>query len=327
MATKNLLVIVDKRSVDIFQENVSKLSGVNVIAEYVSEPEKIEQQAVSADIVLLLSWKPVKQTLKRILEVNPNIEWVHTWWAGVDSLIYPELKKLPLILTNGRGQFAEALAEFAVAACLYFAKDFPRLLNNKKAVRWEQFQCEMLSGKTLGIFGYGEIGKSTAKKLKALGMRVRAVKRRVAADFHDANLERIMGPRGLLDLCRQSDYLVSSAPLTAETRGVLNASIFSEMKPEAVFINVGRGPVVNEADLVKALSSGTIKAAALDVFEREPLDPASPLWAMDNVLISPHCADQCCGWLTRSIDFYVENLSRFLGAKTLKNIVNLDLGY
>ncbi|HQH26540.1 MAG TPA: D-2-hydroxyacid dehydrogenase [Oligoflexia bacterium] len=327
MKAKNLLVIVDHDSMATFEKHAARLPGVNIAVEYVGELEQIDKQAAAAEIVLLLCWKPAKHTLQRILQANPKIAWVHTWWAGVDSLIFPELKNYPLILTNARGRFAEPLAEFAIGACIYFAKDFPRLRRNQKAAHWEQFDGGMLAGKTLGIFGYGGIGRSVARRAKGMEMRVLAVRRRIAADTTDANVHCIMPDSALPEMCRESDFIVASAPLTRETQGIFSNHIFQSMKPDAVFVNVGRGPVVDEAALIKALSDGTIKAAALDVFEQEPLDPSSPLWAMENVLISPHCADHYPGWIDHTIDFYVENLERFVHGRPLENVVDIESGY
>ena len=327
MADKNLLVIVDDASLDLFKEHAGRFHGVDVAVEHMHDVGGVATQAPWADIVLLLSWKPAKQTLQRILEVNPRIEWVHTWWAGVDALLFPELARASLVLTNGRGNFAEALAEFTMAACLYFAKDVPRLLRNQRAACWEPFEGELLAGKTIGIFGYGAIGKRIAAKAKCFGMRVTALKRRIPAGFADAHVDQLLPAGELLELCRHADYLVCSAPLTEATKGILNGTAFRTMKPGAVFINVGRGPVVNEEDLVAALSSGVIKGAALDVFAHEPLATASPLWRMEQVLVSPHCADRHSTWMTRSMDFYFENLARFLAGRPLENVVDVAAGY
>jgi phosphoglycerate dehydrogenase-like enzyme len=320
----NLLVVADQSLPElIFLEQLPK--EINVIIE--NEADKIEKVASSVDILLLCNWSGNREILQKVLSLNSNIKWVHTWWTGVDSLVFPELANYPLTLTNAKGIYAEPLAEFVICACIYFAKNFPRMLNNQKQAHWEQFESELICGKTLGIFGYGEIGRSIAKKANALGMDVIAVRKRAELSEKDANLKGIIPFEEADSLFKTADFVVSSAPLTADTKHFIDKAKFDLMKSNAILINVGRGPVVKEVDLIDALKDRKIKGAALDVFEVEPLSKESPLWHMDNVLLSPHIADRNDGWLSNSINFFIQNCNKFVKGEELDNVVNLDLGY
>lgn len=319
-----LLVIADKKLAQL--SLLSKLpKEIEVIIE--TDLVQIAKIAKSIEILLLCNWKGNKELLQEILKLNPQIKWVHTWWTGVDSLVFPELKNYPLVLTNARGIYAEALAEFVIGACIYFAKNFPRVLANQKAAIWEQFESELIFGKTLGIFGYGEIGKAIAKRAKALGMKVVAVRKRLEQSKGDPNIDAVYPFEQAEQIFKNSDYLVNAAPLTEQTKYFIDKTKISILKNSSVVINVGRGPVIKEIDLIEALVEKRIRGAALDVFEVEPLSKESPLWKLDNVLISPHIADRNIGWLDNSMQFFMENTNRYVKGETLENIVNLDLGY
>lgn len=289
--------------------------------------DQIKLHSKTTDAVLFCTWRGNKETFQEILKVNSNIKWVHTLWTGVDSILFPELKDYPLTLTNARGVYAEPLAEFVIGACIYFAKDFPRILRNQKAAKWEQYESELISGKTLGIFGYGEIGKSIAKKANALGMNVIAARKRKEQSVKDPYLKQIFSFEEAESLFKSSDYLVSAAPLTKETTAYINQSMFKLMKHTAIIMNVGRGPVIKESDLIEALQTKRIRGAALDVFEVEPLRKESPFWNLENVLVSPHIADRNNGWFANSMQFFIENCLRFLNGEKVEAIVNLELGY
>jgi len=180
----------------------------------------------------------------------------------------------------------------------------------------------------VGIVGYGDIGRAVATRVRALGMRVLAVKRH-EPPAHEADplAERIYGPEGRIEMISRSDYVVAAAPLTAETAGMIGEAEFAAMKRDAVAINVGRGPVIEEAALIRALSEKRIKGAALDVFDREPLPQGHPFYKLENVLLSPHCADHTADWLDRAMRFFVEQFERFRKGEPLKNVVDKRLGY
>ncbi len=217
--------------------------------------------------------------LSAALLANPQVRWVHSRSAGLDSILFPELVESPVPLTNGSGVFSQALGEFALAMVLYFAKDFPRMLRNKAAHRWEQFDVDEIAGQTAGIVGYGDIGRAVARRLDAMGMKVLALKRHAPAGG-DPLVQHFYTPAELHAMLGRCDYVVASAPLTAETRHMISDAAFGAMKPAAVVINVGRGPVIDQGALVRALEQKKIRGAGLDVFEHEPIPADDPIWKL-----------------------------------------------
>jgi phosphoglycerate dehydrogenase-like enzyme len=281
--------------------------------------------APAADAVFVCSLG--RSALEPVLALTPTTGWVHSRAAGLDSLLHPALVDSHVVLTNGRGVFSRSLAEFTIASLLYFARDFPRLLRNQRRGAWEPFEPLDLSGRTLGIVGYGDIGRAIAEPAHRLGMRVLALRRRPGLTGADPWVDETLPAEELEALVRRADDVVVAAPLTPDTRGLLGAAAIGAMKPGAVLVNVGRGPVVDETALARALGERKLRGAALDVFETEPLPADSPLWALDNVLLSPHCADNTPGWLEAAMRAFLANLERFRRGEKLLNLVDKRLGY
>jgi phosphoglycerate dehydrogenase-like enzyme len=261
------------------------------------------------------------------LRKAPGLRWIHARSAGLDHVLVPEVVAHPAVLTNGRGAFSPALAEFVLAALLFFAKDLRRLVAQQAAGVWEPFDTERLEGRTVGIVGYGDIGRAAAARLRPLGVAILALRRRPQLSAEDALASETLSPDGLLDLMARADDVVVTAPLTPQTRGLVGREAIAAMKTTAVLINVGRGPVVDEAALVEALEQGRIRGAALDVFETEPLRPESPLWRLPNVLLSPHCADHVPGWVDEAMQVFLRQLERFRRGEPLTNPVDKAAGY
>ena len=212
-------------------------------------------------------------------------------------------------------------------ACSYFAKDLPRLMAQKSNATWEQYPVMELRGSTLGIVGYGDIGRASAKLAKAYGMRVVGLKRN-AESFSDPFCDHVYGADRLNDLMAESDYILISTPLTEQTRGMISKDVLSHCKQSAVIINVGRGPIIDEDSLIEALSTGKLKGAGLDVMTVEPLPKTSPLWKLDNVLLSPHNMDMTLTFMKESTEFFIkENLPRYLRGMDLVNLVDKSAGY
>lgn len=288
-------------------------------------PEDFET-AAAADA--LLSCGVGRQGVEPVFRMAlPRLRWVHSRSAGVEHLLFPALVESPVVLTNGRGVFAAGLAEFVAAAILYFAKGLGRMRRGQQARRWDPFLVEWLRGRTLGIVGYGDIGRAVAERMRGFGMRVIGLRRRPEASVGDPHLDEVLGPERLDELMERSDYVVVSTPLTPATRGLVGARAIAAMKPSAVLVNVGRGPAVDEAALVAALQAGRIRGAALDVFDQEPLAAAHPLWGLDNVLLSPHCGDHTQGWLEAAMQAFLENLERFRRGEPLAGVVDKHRGY
>jgi phosphoglycerate dehydrogenase-like enzyme len=202
------------------------------------------------------------------------------------------------------------------------------MIRNQQAGVWEPFDVMPVSGHTAGIIGYGDIGRAIAARVRPLGMTVLAVKRHVSPSLAaDPLVEQVYGPERRFEMLSRCDYVVVAAPLTAETRGMIGEPEFAAMKSTAVVINVGRGPVIEEKALVRALSNGRIKGAALDVFDQEPLPQGHPFYQLENVLLSPHCADHTPDWLDNAMRFFVAEFERFRKGEPLLNVVDKKLGY
>jgi len=285
-----------------------------------------ERAAGDADVIF--NWSGSRELLREVFRMCPRVRWVHTRWAGLDGLLFPELVESAAALTNGTGVFSESLGEFALAGMLFFAKDLRRMIRNQAAGRWEQFDVDEISGQTLGIVGYGDIGHQVAARARAMGMRVVAVKRHaLPAGATDAYAERIYTPERTAEMIAISDYILVAAPLTGETRGLIGEREFAAMKPTAVVINLGRGPVIDEAAMVSALDRRRIRGAVLDVFDTEPLPEGHPFYRLDNVLVSPHTADHTADWLERAMQLFLDNFERFRKGQPLINLVDKKLGY
>jgi phosphoglycerate dehydrogenase-like enzyme len=287
--------------------------------------EETAALAPKADIIF--AWAAKREVLKVALANASRAKWIHSRSAGLDNVLFPELVASPIPFTNGRGVFSQSLGEFVLTAVLYFAKDIPRMRRSQQAARWEPFDILEISRQTMGIVGYGDIGKASAWRAKAMGMRVLAVRRRPEVSAGDPHVDRVYGWDSRLEMIAESDYVVAAAPLTAETEGMISDAEFAAMKPTAVIINVGRGPVIDEPAMVRALESGRIKGAGLDVTAVEPLPAESPLYRLDNVLLSPHCADHTPYWLDDAMNFFLQQLERFRAGKPLENVVDLKRGY
>ena len=261
------------------------------------------------------------------LRKAPGIRWIHARSAGLDHVLVPEVVAHPALLTNGRGAFSPALAEFVLAALLFFAKDLRRLVAQQAAGAWEPFDMERLEGRTVGIVGYGDIGRAVAARLQPLGVEILAMRRRPGLSARDPLVKETLPPERFLELVTRSDDVVITLPLTPETHGLVGRDAVAAMKRTTVLVNVGRGPVVDEGALVEALEQGRIRGAALDVFETEPLPAESKLWRLPNVLLSPHCADHVPRWVDGGMRVFLRQLERFRRGAPLQDPVDKSAGY
>jgi len=288
--------------------------------------EAFERLASDADVIL--SWSASGKLLREVFGISPNVRWIHSRSAGLDTVLFPELIESPVPLTNGRGVFSQSLGEFALGAILYFAKDFRRMIANQQAGRWEAFDIVEVSGQTVGIVGYGDIGRAVATRVRAMGMRILAVKRHGPPLYNvDPLINQIYTPAERTEMISRCDYIVCAAPLTPETRGMIGAAEFAAMKPNAVVVNIGRGPVIDEAAMLRALTEKRIKGAALDVFDTEPLPAGHAFYHLDNVLLSPHCADHTHDWTEQAMRFFLAQFERYQQGRPLENVVNKKQGY
>ena len=258
------------------------------------------------------------------LTLAPNVRWVQTTSAGVgQSVKRMGLAERPLIVTTSSGVHAGPLAEFVFLALLAQAKHLARLGREQRARRWERYCCGELEGQTLLIAGAGKIGKRCGEIARAFGMRTIGIVSRPSPErAAELGLDEVFGPSGLAAALPRADAVVLCMPHTPETEGMISAAAIAAMKRGAALINVARGAVVDEPALTAALRSGQIGFAALDVTAVEPLPSSSPLWDMENVLISPHSASTAPGENRRIADIFCRNLDAYLGGR-LHDMVNV----
>jgi len=309
-------------------KDVSLVAELRQVAPIiVGDSAEVFSEAV-ANAEIILHWSGSLALLRDVFLVSPRVRWVHSRSAGLEQTLFPELIASKVVVTNGSGVFSPSLGEFALAAILYFAKDFRRMIRNQMAGVWEQFDVSMISGKTLGIVGYGSIGRAVAARARALEMNILALRRSAANPSQkDPIIDRLYGSAQLLEMLSRCDYIVVTVPLTEQTRGLIGAAEFAVMSKNAVLINLGRGPTIDERAMIKALSGNRIRGAALDVFDQEPLPKGHPFYSLENVLLSPHCGDHTPDWLDNAMRFFLAQLGRFQRGETLLNIVDKTLGY
>lgn len=274
----------------------------------------------------------------------PRLKWIQTHTAGVDFLLDKPIWRSGVKLTSLSGVHPVPITERVLTLMLALARHLPLMLRLQQQAewpedRWKLFARPELRGSTLGIVGYGAIGRELARQAQALGLRVLAANRSGVRQPDNGFREPGTGdPQGVIpeimysivnlsDMLPQCDYVVSLLPGTPSTYHLFNADQFALMKPSAYFFNFGRGAVVDEAALIDALQGGVIAGAGLDVFEVEPLPPESPLWQMDNVIVSPHVGGFSPKYDERASDLFAENLRRYLADEPLLNLVERERGY
>jgi len=258
-----------------------------------------------------------------------RLRWVQTFGAGVEWLLTPNLRQREdLVVTNASGIHAQPIAEHVFGLVLMFARQLHGAVRQQAARRWDSQTLHpsvtTLGGATLGIVGLGAIGRRIATIASAFGMRVIALRRTTASA---PGIERSFGPGEIVPFLKEAEFIVNTLPLTAQTRGFFGPREFAAMRSDAMFINIGRGSTVQTDALVHALQSGGIAGAALDVTDPEPLPSEHPLWAMDNVILTPHYAGAHPGYVQRASAIFLENLARFVAGGPLTNVVDKHAGY
>lgn len=265
-------------------------------------------------------------------EAARALRWIHVPWAGVNNLLTLDGLAARVVVTNSSGVMSDSVADQTMAYLLLIARDMVRQIRAQPRGEWLPYTLEntprrRLHGATLGLVGYGAIGRAIAHRARAFGMRVVAMRRHADATEGEQAPDRTYGPQGLHAMLHEADYVVIAAPLNDRTRGMIAAPQFAAMRPSAWIVNIARGAIVVERDLVEALERGTIAGAALDVFEREPLPADSPLWHMENVILTPHSSGGFRGFWDAVVDLFLDNLDRYLRGAPLRNLVDLRRGY
>jgi phosphoglycerate dehydrogenase-like enzyme len=261
-----------------------------------------------------------------------RLRWVHSGAAGVGGSLHPGMMRSPVVLTNSAGVHAVPMAETLLAMILHFSRGLDIAVAAQRQGRWDKEPFEAvdtpvreLGDATLGVLGFGGIGRELARRATALGMRVLAHKRRPAEA--PSGVELLFGDDGLDRLLAESDFVAVTLPETESTRGLIGPARIERMRAGAVLCNVGRGRIIDEAALAAALSTGHLRGAGLDVFEREPLPASSPLWGMRNVVVLPHVSATSRRFWRRQTDLIVQNLRRYQRGETLRNTVDKQAGY
>jgi phosphoglycerate dehydrogenase-like enzyme len=288
-----------------------------------------------------------------LLRAGPGLRWVHSGAAGVGSSLTPEMLASPVVFTNSAGIHAEPMAETVLGMILYFARGFDIAVAGKARRAWSsegfyatEAPLREMRDATVGLVGFGGVGREIARRVAGMGARVIAVKRTAPregeADLATVTgggslgdrIELLHGASGLDAVLRESDVVVLCAPETAETRGLLDAAALARMKDGALLVNVGRGKLVDEAALVAELQAGRLRGAGLDVFAKEPLAPDHPLWGLPNVLVTPHISAVSCGFWQRETALILHNLACYVAGEDphaadtpWRNVVDKRAGY
>jgi phosphoglycerate dehydrogenase-like enzyme len=314
---------------------------VAVLCEQLDEPPPhLEQIAQRADLRLtdpaglgdaldgadaLLLWDFFSEAVRDVWPRAGSLRWIHVAAAGVDKLLFDELVESEVEVTNARGVFDRPIAEFVLASMLAQVKQVHVSHDHQRERIWQHRETGTLQGATALVVGTGAIGREIARVLGAMGMQVRGAGRRARSG--DPDFGEVVESARLAEHVGWADHVVVAAPLTDQTRGLVDQQVLAAMKPTAHLVNIGRGPIVDEAALVSALREGRIAAASLDVFVHEPLPPDSPLWEAPGLVISPHMSGDVVGWRDTLARQFVDNALRFLDGEPLRNVVDKRLGF
>jgi phosphoglycerate dehydrogenase-like enzyme len=295
--------------------------------EVVSLAEFDDSQLRDSEVLVAVSLKPEQ------FHAATKLRWIHSPAAAVHELIFPELVKSDVVLTNGRDVHGPVVAEHVMALMFAWAKSIPQAVRLQQKHEWGKdiiwngpHRPREIAGSTLGLIGLGSIGRTVASHASALGMNVMATRERpdqgspegVHQVFASSQIDRVL---------EQSDFVVLAAPTTPATRGLINADRLARMKPNSYLINVGRGPLIDTAALIQVLRDKKIAGAALDVFDIEPLPSDSALWDLENLLITPHTAGLTEKLWERQYALFSENLQRYLTHQPLLALVDKQRGY
>jgi len=316
---------------------VSSYLHVNVVTG--RKPEDIPPEAWQRAEVLYTN------RVLPVPEQAPNLRWVQFHWAGVDHAIsYPLLGRSDLLVTTLSGAAATQIAEYALTMLLALGHRLPGLMENQRRAewppdRWERFSPIELRGSTVGIVGYGSIGRQIARLLTEFGATILAIKRDAMHPEDNGYIPEGMGdpsgdlarriypPQAVASMFKDCDFVVVAVPLTPQTRGMIGAPELAALRPSACLVDMSRGGVVDHPALIAALRDGKLAAAALDVFPEEPLPQDSPLWKLPNVLLTPHISGNTPHYDERAVALFCENLHRYLAGLPLYNLVQVGRGY
>ncbi|MGI9413415.1 MAG: D-2-hydroxyacid dehydrogenase [Hyphomicrobiales bacterium] len=307
---------------------MADVPGLEAAAErleiaFAPDPATLARELPGTEI--LLGWNFRGRELPDCWHLADRLKWIHWGGAGVDAVLFPELIESDVVLTNARGVFDRAMAEYVLGLMLSYAKLLPETFEHQKNRVWKYRRTERLQGTRAVIFGVGSIARETAAVLGAVGVEVAGVGRSarsgvpVFGEVHSADAAH--------DVAAGADWVIGVLPGTEETRKFFDAAFFAAMKSGARFINIGRGMSVDETALLAALNSGTIAGAALDVFTTEPLPADDPLWSAPNLIVSPHISGDYNEYPQDLVAQFLGNVERYLSGGALVNVVDKAAGY
>jgi phosphoglycerate dehydrogenase-like enzyme len=297
------------------------LSSISADAELrMVSSARLAEALPGADVLFV--YDPLSPVLQSVWPAADSLRWVQVAAVGVDAVLFEELNQSEVIVTNSRGIFERPIAEYVLGQILAFAKDFRRSMRAQQAQRWQHFESRPIAGATAAIVGTGPVGRAIAHMLGAVAMNVLGVGR-------TARTDTVFGAitSDLHAAVADADYVVLAAPLTAQTRGIMDADALAAMPPRARLINVGRGALVVTDALVAALRAGRLAGAALDVVDPEPLPPGHPLWTAPNVVLTPHNSGDVRGWTAELQKQFIANFRRYRSGLPLHNVVDKRRGY
>lgn len=325
-----ILVAPEDEAADIYRRTVENVPALQGKVELrFAKSDRAHEIICDAEVVVCLRLYP------ELLRMASKLRWISYLSAGLNGKVTPEMEARGLLVTNSGGAHAPNISEHLLAFMLMFTHHMPQHLRAQTAGRWQHDYsgnlasgAAELAGQTLGIVGLGRIGEALAVRGKALGMRIVATKRTPYHRYDSTVVPDALYPaQELPRLLAESDHICICLPYTTETRHLFNTQTFLKMKPSAYLYNISRGQIVDEAALITALQNGRVAGAGLDVFETEPLPPDSPLWQMENVLITPHVAGLTRHCFERAVALFADNLERYLHGRTLHNVYNNARGY
>ncbi len=312
------LVIINKMKSDRIADIAAAVPGSTVEA-YATVKEALPHVA-DADAIAMWGF----QNCEPLLLAAPHVRWVHSLSDGVERLLTTSMLTRPITLTNSHGVHDKSVSEHAMALLLSWFHRIPEAVRNQDAHAWKRPKGDILNKKHILIVGFGGIGRAIGEKAKVFGMKVSAFKRTRADELF---ADKVYTTEEIMDVLPTADVVIAALPSTPATENFFNADKFRAMKKGALFINIARASVVDEAALIEALQNGPIAGAALDVFSQEPLPADNPLWDMKNVIMTPHIASMTPDFWDRLLDLLKENFSAFSAGGKLVNVIDKAKGY
>ena len=308
--------------------SIDEIQGIDRIAKHAEircAPDLDSMKRCLPEAEVLLGWNFRAKELRETWHLAQNLRWIQWSGAGVDAVLFPEFVVSDVQLTNVRGVFDRAMAEYTLGLIFVFAKGMVETIAAQKEHRWSYRLTEQTLGQKVLVVGVGSIGREIGRLLKQAGFEVSGVGRSARSD--DPDFENVYAVDDLIQLLKTPDYVVLIPPLTDQTRGLFGETEFAAMKSTARFINLGRGELVDETALITALTSGVIAGAALDVFQDEPLPEDSPFWDLENCVVSPHMSGDYHGYKEPVVEMFLTNFERYREGRELINLVDKALGF